>query len=370
MADLKVPQIVPHQTSAAAAVVTEKFDFTKEIIDETYDIAIAALNDMKDVILAISNIDTTITLDDISLDPSINLEELLQDMPENPIEDSEYDDLVVPTNLFTYVEDNYVSELISPITTKLLEILNNGDSGLNATVEQQMFDRETERENQVLADTKDRIASDWAEKGQDLPGGGLYRVEMQADVDLQNRRLDKNRAITEETRRIAIENTRLVWQEIRALEAILISQFDSKMGRKLNAAIQVMNEGLSLFNAALDKLKTKASVYASQVAAFASHADALTAVANAQVAAIRAKIEFAVAKANAAIASLNAQIVQLEINHKINLGANESIAKIAAQITASYGSAVAATAHISSTLSRGVSSNISAIEEWSHRIEE
>lgn len=360
-----VPVIVPATSSNANDLVVEKFGLSIHYANEAFILAMGYLDDLTDIVRTIENIDTSVELDKVGLDPSAKLDELLRDAPVNPIKNADYN-ITTPTNLFTYAEDSYLSTLLSALNTKLLDIVNNGGSPLGAVAEQAMFDRETERDELINQDARNAIAADWAESGLSLPGGGLFNMQSQVDVNYQNKMLDKNRAITEETRRIAIETTKHAFEQVNSIEQTLMTYTSGKWERKLQAAGKIMEEGLIVFRAAIEKLKVKADVYGITVQAFAAEAGAITKVADVQVAVIRGKIEYAVAKANLVISQLSADIRQLELKYGFSMDATKAGSQIASQLAASSLAATSASAYISTSESSSTGSSISVSESSSH----
>ena len=360
-----VPQIMPNQTTTGIVtnLVNQKFAATAEYANTAFNTAMTFLNDIISLIQNIVDIDTDVDIHHINFRPSFNISSYLRDIPVAP--DITYPAL--PTDSFSYTEDAYISALLDLLKTKLTSILN-GVSILDPAVENAIFQRETERDELVLQESKDRLASDWSERNLELPGGGLFNSFLQVDVEYLNKRLDKSRAIAEETRKIEIENIRLAIQESRQIENVLMDYKNKYWDRKLQAASKVLEQALAIFNAAIELVKTKATVYGAEVSAFASYIGALVAAANIEVMVIRGKMEYTVAEANIRIEQIKAEIEEMKAASGIAVNATDAGAKVAAQLAASALSAVSVGANLKVDNSQAVNASIQAEEQWNHNI--
>ena len=362
-----VPVISPNQdtTEVVRTLVSEKFAATSLYASDAYDKAISFLDSIIGLINNISDVNTDITLDEINLDPSINITSYLRNIPVPPI----FIYPTLPTDSFSYTEDNYISSLLDLLKTKLTSILN-GVSILDPSVENAIFNRESERDKLVLQDTKDRIASDWSERGFDLPGGGLFNALLQTDVEYQNKKLDKSRTIAEETRKIEVENIRTSIQESRQIENVLMDYKSKYWDRKLQAAKYIVDQAIVIFNAAVELIKTKANVYSTEVSAFASFIGALVSAANVEIAVIKGKVDYAVADGNLKVEIVKARIEEMKASVGLALQATDAGSRVAAQLAASALSAVSAGASLSVGNTQAINSAIEASERWQHNIEE
>ncbi len=368
MAEIPVAGVpVPSGATQATNIVTEKFTQAEAYADAAYNTAIAYLEDLKQIVDNYADINTTIDLDSVSLDPSINLEQLINDAPENPIDNSDYD-IDAPTNLFSYSEDPYLSTLLTQLNTKLLDIVQNGGSPIDAATEDAMFARETERNAQTNADAKDNTATTWSERGFDIPGGGLFNQTAQTDNNHQDKMLDKARAIAEETRKVTIQNTQFAWEQANKLEATLMDYTSKSWQRKLDAARGILQEGLEIFKATVTILRTKAEMFDYVTRAYAARAGAITGVAGVQVSVIKGKVDYAIAKANVAISSLTAALEQLKNKFGFDIDVTKAGSQIAQQLTAAALSAVGATASIASDVRQNISASTGQSESWVHNI--
>lgn len=368
-----VPIISPNLPNSAIVreLVKEKFANTTIYADEAFDRAMLAIDDIVILLKNISDIDTHITIDSLNLEPSIDLKSLIRNAPVNPITQADYDAIedAKPRNVFQYNETDYISALLDGLRTKVTTIMQGGGSGLGIIAEDAMFHREDERDALALQDAKDKTASDWAERNFELPGNGLFSEFTRVQTEYMNARLVKSRAITVETRNIEIENVRQAMKDAIAIETVLMDYKGKQWDRKLQAAKAILEEALAIFNAAIEILKTKASVYGEVVRAFAAEMEAIVSTAQAEIAIIKGKVDYAIAKANTSIATMNAKIDILKAKYGISLEGLKGIGSISSQVAASALSAVSASAHMQVGESQSLSAGISAEEKWTHQQE-
>lgn len=356
-----VPIIQPDlgSTETTRTLVTEKFNTSQNYAMSAYSTAMMYLGNLYTLIQNMTKVDKNITYSVLKIDTTFS-------MPSEPKSPSlTYDDSVI-RNVFKYTENAYISSLLSQLKDKLITVLTGGGSGLGSATEDAMWQRETERNKQALQDTKDRIASDWAERGLSLPGGGLFNAFAQVDIEHLNKMNDKARTIAEETRKIEIENVRLAMQEAKNIEAILMDYAGKYWDRKLQAAKAILEEATVIFNASIEVIKTKASVYGQEVSAYAAKVQALTSKAQLTISGIKGNMDYAVAKVNAQIEVLKASIEEAKGIYTLSVESTKGQAAIAAQLAASALSAVSASAQISLGDRQSVDSNISASETWKH----
>jgi len=368
-----VPIISPYRDPQQKIdIVVEKFDQTKVYADTAYDTAMDLITTLADTIKDIADVDTDIDFGDWTPDGPINIEEYLRNIPENPITSSDYAEIerLRPRTGIVYSETDYVSTLLDLLKTKLLAVINGAGSTLiSSSLESQIFARETERDELVNQDAKDKIASDMAERGWELPGGGLFNAMAQVDTEYQNKRLDKSRAIAEETRKIEIEN---MWKALAAasqLEVALIGLKDKYWDRKLQAAKSIVETALAIYTGAIEALKGKAQAYGAEAGAYGDEMKAVAAIADVQAEITKAEVAYHTAKAEARASEIGSELKEVEIKANVAIESIKSAGSMAAQLCASALSAVAASAHISSGDSASVSSNINASESWTHKDE-
>lgn len=367
-----VPQLVPNRrTEIKENIVTQKFSQMTDFSNEFYALVQTYIAEITAIVGSMPDIDNKIEEPDVDLTPfdTGKLEELLKDFPDNPLENVDWPD--VPTDNLDYNEDvDYQDALFADFDTKLQEILADATTLLNATIEDDIVDREAERDVIINQDAKSNKAADWAENGFETPGGGLFSTQGQVDVDYQNKKLDKSRDVAVKSRELEIANTHKVLEEINKFEAI---RMDFKAGywrRKLDAAKALLERGTVIFTAQIEIIKAQALTYQAITSAYSHHASALAEIARTKFQDIRARVEYAAVLVTARIAELNSKIAEVSTKYGISMDGAKTQGALAAQVMASALAAVSASASIASTDSANVSSNISSQEQWTHYMEE
>jgi hypothetical protein len=367
-----VTQLVPNRRAQIKEdIVTQKFTETMNLANEFYEIVKTYVAEITNIAASMPDIDNTIEEPDVDLTQidTGKLEELLRDFPVNPLEDVIWPD--VPTENLDYHEDvDYQDTLFTAFDAKLQEVLDDATTLLNASIEDDIVDREAERDVIINQDAKGSKASDWAKSGFETPGSGLFSTQGQVDIDHQNKKLDKSRDVAVKSRELEIANTHKIIEEINKFEAI---RMDFKAGywrRKLEAGKALLERGTIIFMSQMEIIKAQAVTYQAITSAYGMHASALAELAKAKYQDIRARVEYASVLVTARVAELDSKIREAEVKYGISMDGAKTQGLLAAQVMASALSAVSASAHIASTDSANVSSSIQSQEQWTHYMDE
>ena len=81
--------------------------------------------------------------------------------------------LIVPNNIMGIVHDTYESAIKTALQNKILNDILNGGTGLNPSIENEIWRREEERARLALEEAKEKIAAEWSKRGFSLPDGVL-----------------------------------------------------------------------------------------------------------------------------------------------------------------------------------------------------
>lgn len=178
---------------------------------------------------------------------------------------------------FAYSEDPYISTLLDTLKSKLYIWLNDGVTGLSRATREAMFLKGSEKEVLLKQELRDKLASEWAERGLDLPDGVLMNALARIDSEYQDKQLEKTRKITEESQKIAIETTRLVIEQTREIETALMAYASGREDRKirvaegiLKASSDIIDVLIRYYNSLADVDKANARIYSAYVSALSS----------------------------------------------------------------------------------------------------
>lgn len=174
------------------------------------------------------------------------------------------DDLLTPTNEFTYFETAYASILLDPLKAKLLDDLVNGGYGIDVADEAALFQRARDREVEATMTRIGAAGRSMASRGFMLPPGELGITIDRAYQEFQNKSSDVNRDIFTNSAARFVENRKFTIQEVRQLETVLIGFHNSVQERALNAAKATAEVALAVYNAMV--LRYRARLEASKIA--------------------------------------------------------------------------------------------------------
>lgn len=183
-------------------------------------------------------------------------------------------DIDAPTNVFVYEEPTYSSTLKDAIRTKLESDIENGGTGLSATVETDIFDRAKEREEDLLEETKTRITDEWATRGFSLPSGVLTALHKDADTEYDNRRSQLSREISIEQARLEQTNVQNALKNGIELEGIEINFANQQAERVMRAAQLTIEFAIRIYQSKVESFNSKIRLYEAQFVAFANELQA------------------------------------------------------------------------------------------------
>jgi len=258
---------------------------------------------------AAPSIDTTFVSPQIPGVPSFTLPDLpvfsaitFPDPPSDIIADLDaiapVDNLIVPSNAFSYYESRYVSALLDVARAWLSDEITNGGTGLTAESQADIYAMETERDLQAIADAMDREANIWAQSNWSLPDGILEASLFALNLDYMQRRMDKSRDIRVEAEKLAIQQLQFAVSQAQIVEGMLINYENQISQRAFETAKATMDYALAVYDAALKKYQVDLETYKAKAAVF------------------EVKIRAAIANAELYKARLEAIKVMVEVNQQ------------------------------------------------------
>jgi hypothetical protein len=173
---------------------------------------------------------------------------------------------------FSFSEEEYVSTLLDAVKTALEGYVENGGTGVGEDVENDIWERKSERDERALEQAIDIIIDTWASRGNLLPDG-----QVQASIDDEidkhvDRRVDSSRDISIEQANLAQKNTHHALTTAVQLEQITIAHHDNVAERALKAAIAevemskaIVEAKIAIFNAQVEVYKADAAVYEARI---------------------------------------------------------------------------------------------------------
>jgi len=157
--------------------------------------------------------------------------------------------------------------MVQAILSRLASNITYGGTGLTATIEDAIWNRDLERMEQQLQDSTDKLTSMWAKKGFSLPDGLLANSLSDIQKEYMNKRIDRSREIAIKQAELEQTNifksmelginlsSQLIDMLIKFEELVLRSQEDTA-----KFANEYIDLQIKTYNSLLDAYKTTAQV--------------------------------------------------------------------------------------------------------------
>jgi len=175
---------------------------------------------------------------------------------------------------FNFSEDRYRSDLQDTLNAKLLDYVSQNITGIDPTIEQQLFDRARERTNATTKATIINVSRRAAASGWDQPIGDQYDRIAQAEEQA-------NAEAIAESRNVAITQANLIQQKFhQALglalqhENQLIQYVNNYAQRSLDAAKAVVQFAVDAATLLVTQYNAEAQVYNTYAQVYKTRVDA------------------------------------------------------------------------------------------------
>ncbi|MBE9592700.1 MAG: hypothetical protein IMF19_04400 [Proteobacteria bacterium] len=179
-----------------------------------------------------------------------------------------------PQSIFLYEEAVYSSSLKLATESKLLDIVENGGTGLDSDVEAAIWDRALSRKQVGDLAKHDEAERYFASRGFNIPQGALVARLTELLTERARAEDDINRDIMTEQAKLAQTNTHFAITSAIQHESSIMAYLSSVAQRTLDsskytqeAAIALFNAGVMRYNAQLQGYQTAATVYESRIRA-------------------------------------------------------------------------------------------------------
>jgi len=194
------------------------------------------------------------SLDDITIPeaPSIALPEFEGEMPSATIDEP------AP---FVWGEPVYSSGLWSDLFSKILDGIQNGGTGLDATVEaeiyQRLLDRQVEENERLYTEATDYFAA----RGFSLPPGALIGKLTEIQNQISRNNSAASREITINQAELAQKNTHFILDKGVELEGMLRDFYTKSTNRLFEANKILAENAISVYNALVEKHNIDVKAY-------------------------------------------------------------------------------------------------------------
>lgn len=181
------------------------------------------------------------------------------------------DEIQLPEKLTSYIppeETEYESELLDNIKAYISDGIKDPGTGIAPKIEADIYERERERRDTLLIESKEDLADEWSSKGAPIPPGALLDASTALTITHNQDRLDRAREISIHQVELAQKFIMFCIEKGMALEDVLIRMWTEAIERAFEVAKYVnevallyFNAQMSLYNTRLEGYKAKASIY-------------------------------------------------------------------------------------------------------------
>lgn len=196
--------------------------------------------------------------------PVITLPDFELDLPTPPV------DLVVPGLTFSFNEENYSSNLMTALTAELLDRIQNGGTALNPDIEQAIWDRARNREDQNALRSENQINVEQASKGFYRPSGAHLAALDQLAQETQNKNADLSREIAIKQAEMEQQNIQFALQTSLALEQAWLQYHNQMQERAFEVEKYTQQVAIELYQAAIQRYNVELEIYKTYAQAFES----------------------------------------------------------------------------------------------------
>jgi len=322
------------------------------------------------------------------------------------------------TDILSWANSNYDETLFTALLTRLITDLTSGATGLDPTVEQEIFDRALSRQTIEFDKTQQEIEQYFATRGFDLPTGAMAgRLQEQASEQARNV-LDLNGKIMIEQAELAQKNSQFALGLAKDLEAVLRDWHNKTNDRSLDYAkalaanaiaiyaenikgyiakaeadkmyvdVQIenlkatveYNKGLLLsytgeieaYNALISGKATKnkaiTDVFSAEISGYESESRAITDQQKGLVAEWELRVKNAEADMQAQLGEIDVMVKAYAAEYGLREKVAESLTNVSSQTLASMYGAVNASAGVSNNFSSGQSNSFNRSESLSESV--
>jgi hypothetical protein len=280
----------------------------------------------------------------------------------------------MPPIVYDFTESLYTSNLGDKLTEVLLAELTNGSTGLTAVVESDIWNRESERDQQANADAKLKIAAMWAEGNSPLPDACLYALQAWADIRYQDTRLDKSRDVRIESFKRADDNAKFVKDLSMKYESVIREYMGKYWDRQLKKASDIMNYGVLVYDALIKWKLALVELYKGDAQIYEATAHGVAAINGSQTGLYDADTRLEIGVAGAIAEGIKAKVEILKGKIQNVMAASNGIASVASHLAAGAMSAIHAGAqvHYEGRDSNSAQSEVSTScsDRYNHEVEE
>ena len=168
-------------------------------------------------------------------------------------------------NTFTFVEPAYTSGLLDALRARLLDMVNNGGTGLSPTVEAAIWDRARSRETVNAGRAAKDAMNTFARRGFAKPNGVLAQELARAAQDAAAAISTANRDIAIKQAELEQENRRFAFEEAFKVESALLTYANQIAQRAYDAARYVQEAAIQIYQTTVQRYAADIQAYSAKV---------------------------------------------------------------------------------------------------------
>ena len=182
--------------------------------------------------------------------------------------------LVPPGLTFNFNEQAYSSTLFSALTNELLNRIQNGGTGLTPDIEQAIWDRARNREDQNAIRSENNLSIEQASRGFKRPSGAyLAAIDFLAQ-ETQNKNADLSREIAIKQAELEQKNIEFALQTSLALEQSYIQYYSQVQQRAFDTEKYLQEAAINIYEAQIKQFGIQLEIYKTYSQAFESRVKA------------------------------------------------------------------------------------------------
>ncbi len=170
-------------------------------------------------------------------------------------------DLHPPGNIFSFEEVEFNDELYTALAAELLDRIQNGGTGLNTDIEQALWDRARNREDQNSVRTVNQIEKEQAAKGWSRPTGSTLAAIDAATQEVQNKNADLSREIAINQANLEQRNLEFAIGTSLSLEQSLITYHNQVQQRAFEVEKYIQEVAIQLYKAYVEQFGLQLEAY-------------------------------------------------------------------------------------------------------------
>lgn len=241
--------------------------------------------------------------------PTINIPTFTEAFPVDP-------KLLAPTNEFAYEENTVATPLLDAITAQLLSDIQNGGFGISNQEEQELWEREKDREAKAALAAEQEVLRVFASRGFSLPPGALAAAQDAARQAYQDRIAGAAREQALARAELKRRTREVAFGQGIQVDAELLKYHGFRLERAFNIARFTAEFSVQVFDAKVRQAQQELDRYKAFSEAY-----------EAQVRAALARTEIFKAEIEAAALRVDADKTQVDI-YQANIAASEAIVNL------------------------------------------